>query len=151
MDTRPHLGTRLSFTGAWYTSKIAHAGSKEVLMFRALANRGNLGCNYIDLVALEPNTSIGLHRHGRNDTEIYVKIQGMGEMTIEDETLVVTTGDVVVNPPNGTHGLVNVGKTLLKLVVIDVPVAHDTTSKFKLACADNLCELAEHDQFGFLK
>ena len=128
MDTRHNLGTRLSFTGGWYTSKIAHAGYKEVLTFRALANRGDLGCNYIDLVALEPNTSIGLHRHGPHDTEIYVIVQGMGEMTIEDETLVVTTGDVVVNPPNGTHGLVNVGKTLLKLVVIDVPVAHDTTS-----------------------
>ncbi|KND54535.1 Mannose-6-phosphate isomerase [Candidatus Paraburkholderia kirkii] len=51
-----------------------------------------------------------------------------GRKTIEHETLVVTTGDVVVNPPNGTHGLVNVGKTLLKLVVIDVPVAHDSTS-----------------------
>ncbi|WP_198155368.1 cupin domain-containing protein [Candidatus Burkholderia verschuerenii] len=97
-------------------------------MFRALANCGDLGCNYIDLVALEPNTSIGLHRHGPHDTEIYVIVEGLGEMTIEDETLFVTTGDVVVNPPNGTHGLVNVGNILLKLVVIDVPVAHDATS-----------------------
>ncbi len=128
MDTRHSLDTRLSFTDAWYTSNTAHAGYKEVLMSRAFINRGDLGCNYIDLVALEPNTSIGLHRHGPHDTEIYVMVEGLGKMTIEDETLLVTTGDVVVNPPNGMHGLVNVGKTLLKLVVIDVPVAHDSIS-----------------------
>lgn len=131
MNTPSGLNFLLSFADAWYTSNTAHAGCNEVLMSRALFNGGHLGLNYIDLVALEPETSIGLHRHGPYDTEIYVIIEGQGKLTLEENTFAVTAGDVVVNPPNGVHGLINTGSSLLKIVVVAVPLAHDAASQIQ--------------------
>ena len=117
-------GIRLAFRSSFYNASVAHDGRGAILVSRALDGRKDLGCNFIDLVAMQPGTSIGTHRHGGRDAELYVIIEGEGEMLMGNQRLRVSRGDVLVNPPHGTHGLSNLGDRLLKLVVIDLPVEH---------------------------
>ena len=44
-------------------------------------------------------------------------------MTVDDRSFGVGPGDVIVNRPGGTHGLVNDGAGPLRLVVVDVAVS----------------------------
>ena len=41
-------------------------------------------------------------------------------MRVENEDVEVGPGDVIVNPPGGTHGLANTGVEPLRMVVLDV-------------------------------
>lgn len=76
---------------------------------------------FINYTVLSPGTSIGLHRHG-DDEEIYIVLEGMGLMTVDQESQAVTAGDVIVNKPYGSHGIVNDGEQDLKLLVFEVAV-----------------------------
>lgn len=123
METRGRAdGIRLAFRSSFYESSVAHDGQGSVLVSRVIKNRRDLGCNFIDMVALQPGTSIGPHSHGGRDAEMYIIIEGEGEMLMGSERLKVSSGDVLINPPHGTHGLSNLGDRLLRLVVIDLPV-----------------------------
>jgi mannose-6-phosphate isomerase-like protein (cupin superfamily) len=41
-------------------------------------------------------------------------------MRVENDEVDVKPGDVIVNPPGGTHGLANTGSEPLRMVVLDV-------------------------------
>jgi len=61
---------------------------------------------FIHYTCLPPGTTIGLHKHG-NDEEVYVILEGMGEMDVDGVRSPVKPGDVILNVPFGTHALYN--------------------------------------------
>ncbi|MCJ8326805.1 MAG: cupin domain-containing protein [Campylobacterales bacterium] len=68
-------------------------------------------------VSMPPNSSMGLHEHGE-DEEMYIILNGNGLMTIEGESCRVKKGDMILNKPNGTHGLLNDSSQELELLII---------------------------------
>jgi len=68
-------------------------------------------------VIMSPNSSMGLHEHGE-DEEMYIILNGEGLMTIEGEDKRVGKGDMILNKPHGTHGLLNDSNQELELLII---------------------------------
>ncbi|KGJ88581.1 cupin domain-containing protein [Colwellia psychrerythraea] len=68
-------------------------------------------------VKMPPNSSMGLHEHGE-DEEMYIILNGEGLMTIGGENKRVRKGDMILNKPHGTHGLLNDSDQELELLII---------------------------------
>ena len=49
---------------------------------------------------------------------MYIILKGEGTMTIEGESRKVTSGDMIVNKPHGTHGLMNTSDSEIELLII---------------------------------
>lgn len=65
--------------------------------------------------------------HNQDQEEIYVILEGEGEMCLGDEKHTVTAGQTVFIPPEEFHQLTNTGKTPLKMIYCYGPagdVAH---------------------------
>jgi mannose-6-phosphate isomerase-like protein (cupin superfamily) len=70
---------------------------------------------------LPPGGFEGMHSHsepGRPLEEIYVVTEGMGQMTVEDETYSIGVGDAVLARVGSRHDLRNTGKGPLRVLVI---------------------------------
>lgn len=101
----------------------AHGGDGEIGFHRVFeAALFESPCNFVDYAEIPPGASIGRHRHG-DDEEIYLVLDGDGVMTLDDESLEVSAGSVIVNRRNGVHGLRNVGDRPLRLFVVEVALA----------------------------
>ena len=74
---------------------------------------------FINYTILPSGVSIGSHKHG-DDEELYIILEGNGEMTVNGEVRSVTAGDIIVNPPFGSHELVNNSDSDLKILVMEV-------------------------------
>jgi mannose-6-phosphate isomerase-like protein (cupin superfamily) len=98
----------------------AHGGDGRIL-FARLFEKGFLrsACNFVDYAVLPPGTSIGRHRHGRNE-EIYLVLEGRGKMHLDGVDHDVGPGSVILNRPGGTHGLRNVGDGELRIFVVEI-------------------------------
>ena len=75
--------------------------------------------DFIDRVVVPPGSTVGYHRHGGNE-EMYILLDGHGTMTIEGEQVSVKKGDMILNPAQGAHGLVNDSDGDIDLLVIQV-------------------------------
>ena len=65
--------------------------------------------------------------HNQDQEEIYVILEGEGEMCLGDEKHTVTAGQTIFIPPEEFHQLTNTGKTPLKMIYCYGPagdVAH---------------------------
>jgi mannose-6-phosphate isomerase-like protein (cupin superfamily) len=102
---------------------VAHDGDGRI-HFARLAEAGALagGCNFIDYAELPVGASIGRHRHRDDEEELYLVLDGGGQMWRNGETFEVRAGDLIRNPPGGEHGLVNTGAGPLRLFVIELRV-----------------------------
>jgi mannose-6-phosphate isomerase-like protein (cupin superfamily) len=74
---------------------------------------------FINYVELEPESSVGLHRHGDNE-EVYVVLSGNGIMTVNGERQAVKTGDLILNKPGSEHGLENTAGEPLRFLAFEV-------------------------------
>jgi mannose-6-phosphate isomerase-like protein (cupin superfamily) len=100
--------------------ELLHGGegkAKNVRVFSKEDFETNL--NFIIYTELDPNASIGYHTHGENE-EVYVILEGSGEMTVNGETRPVKPGDVLVNKMGWSHGLANTSELPLKILVFEV-------------------------------
>lgn len=104
-------------------STIAHDGHGEILTTR-VADAGHVqgACNFIDYTVMPPGSTIGLHTHLRTEEEYYLILSGTGLMRCGEETFTVYAGDLIRNPPGGSHGLENTGDGPLTLFVFEVGV-----------------------------
>ena len=101
----------------------AHGG-EGLIRFARIVDRTGVagGCNFIDLAELPPGTSVGLHTHASTEEEFYLVLGGTGEMTRNGEVFQVQPGDLIRNPPGGTHALRNTGSQPLKIFVFELVV-----------------------------
>jgi mannose-6-phosphate isomerase-like protein (cupin superfamily) len=77
------------------------------------------GVDYIHDDILPPGVSIGIHRHDE-DEEYYYILSGKGMMTLDQERIEVTGGDITAVYPGGMHGLENTGNADLHIIVFSV-------------------------------
>ncbi len=75
--------------------------------------------DFFDRITVPAGASIGCHRHGHNE-EMYIVLKGSGSMTLGNETFQVQQGDMLLNPPNGEHGLVNDSNQDIDLLIVQV-------------------------------
>ena len=61
---------------------------------------------FFNYTVLPKGASFGAHEH-KDDNEIYVILEGEGHYECNGEITEVKPGDVLVNPPYGTHALYN--------------------------------------------
>ena len=81
--------------------------------------------DFIDRVTVPPGTRVGYHQHGANE-EMYILLDGHGVMTIEGTEHRVTKGDMILNPPFGSHGLLNDSDGDIELLVLQIAVPEKT-------------------------
>ena len=77
------------------------------------------GLNFVHDDILPPGVSIGNHRHD-TDEEYYYILSGKGVMTLDQERVEVTGGDITAVYPGGVHGLENTGNEDLHIFVFSV-------------------------------
>ncbi|MEJ7598826.1 MAG: cupin domain-containing protein [Kofleriaceae bacterium] len=105
------------------TARSAHGGVGEIAWARIADAAALTGaCNFIDYAVIPPGASIGRHRHADSEEELYLVLEGTGELWRDGDHLAVRAGDVIRNRPGGEHGLVNTGAGSLRLFVIEVRV-----------------------------
>jgi mannose-6-phosphate isomerase-like protein (cupin superfamily) len=110
---------RYKFEGCAFERVRAHGGAREIAFARVVARqRGSI--RFIDLSVLEPGADIGCHTHEADNEELYIVVSGRGWMTLDGHEFEVGPGHVILNRPGGTHGLRNIGKEELRIVVIEV-------------------------------
>ena len=73
-------------------------------------------------VVMPAGTSIGDHEHGENE-EMYIILRGDGLMTTDGHEQRVTAGDMILNRPGGTHGLVNDTDSPIELLIIQAGIS----------------------------
>jgi mannose-6-phosphate isomerase-like protein (cupin superfamily) len=101
----------------------AHDGEGMIRFARIVDRTGLAGsCNFIDLAELPPGSSVGSHTHAGSEEEFYLVLSGTGEMTRNGEVFQVEAGDLIRNPPGGTHALRNTGSQALKIFVFELEV-----------------------------
>ncbi|HET8679777.1 MAG TPA: dimethylsulfonioproprionate lyase family protein [bacterium] len=66
-----------------------------------------------------PRGAVPAHHH--SNEEIYVILQGEGQMTVGDETFPVSAGSAVYLPPNIPHELHNTGEGNLVTIFVYAP------------------------------
>ena len=77
---------------------------------------------FLHYTVLPPGATIGDHKHGNNE-ELYIVLEGSGEMTMDGISYPVVKGDVMINKPYGAHGLKNTSATeSLQLLVFEVAI-----------------------------
>ncbi|HEY3331394.1 MAG TPA: cupin domain-containing protein [Capsulimonadaceae bacterium] len=80
------------------------------------------GIKFVHDNIIPPGASIGFHQHV-HDEELYMILNGTGEMRIDDETVPVGPGDICLTRPGHSHALVNTGKTDMHFYVIGCQLA----------------------------
>jgi mannose-6-phosphate isomerase-like protein (cupin superfamily) len=118
--TRATSADRFSFETVALAPVHAHGGRAPVLFCRARRGSAATAHNFVDLTIVPPGGEIGRHTHADDNEETYIVVSGRGRMEAGGETFDVAAGTVVVNPPGGTHALVNPGPEELRLVVIEL-------------------------------
>ncbi len=75
---------------------------------------------FCDIYCFEPGQEQTLHSHEHND-KIYYVLEGIGTLTVGEESRQVEAGWAVLCPPGEDHGVVNTGGDRLVLLVFMAP------------------------------
>jgi len=90
---------------------------KDTVLFSENDFKTNL--RFIRYMVLPPRTSIGFHKHGDNE-EVYIILKGNGIMKVNEAELEVKPGDVILNEPFDSHGLLNNSDSDMEILVFEV-------------------------------
>lgn len=121
MSSAETLFNRCNIYEVELTATRAHEGAGLVHFARLLTKPAQSSmCNFADFTCMPPGTSIGRHRHRSCEEEYYLILDGVGTMWRDGEEFPVRAGDLIRNPPGGSHGLVNSGSSDLRLFVFEL-------------------------------
>ncbi|HZK27584.1 MAG TPA: cupin domain-containing protein [Thermoclostridium sp.] len=99
------------------TSHKGEGSLKDVVLFNDSDFHTNL--RFFRYMVLPAGTSIGYHKHGDNE-ELYVILKGNGLMHVNDDEVEVKSGDVIINQPFDSHGLINTSSSDMEILVFEV-------------------------------
>ncbi len=98
----------------------AHGGEGLIGFDRLVTGEAGQPLHFVDLAVVPYGSSIGVHTHGPDEEEYYFVIEGTATMTLNGESVEVGPGDLVRNPPGGTHSLVNDRSDTVRLLVFEI-------------------------------
>lgn len=99
------------------TEKNSHDGIGEIQIQKVFRRVDfETGWDFALRVIMPPNSSMGVHDH-KNDEEMYIILKGNGLMTIDGAEKRVKEGDMILNKPYGTHGLLNDSDDEIELLI----------------------------------
>ncbi len=101
------------------TVENCHGGVGTLVCIERFAHyrRPDAGITYVHDDLLPPGTSIGEHTH-EGDEEVYLILNGEGEMLIDGTPVRVGCGDVCITGSGHRHALHNTGSEPMRLIVI---------------------------------
>lgn len=100
--------------------EISHEGEGIIQKIRAFNTEDfKTSIDFIDYIIVPSGASVGVHKHGLNE-EVYFVISGKGEMIINSKERNVKSGDIIVNPLAGIHGLVNNSENEMRILIFQV-------------------------------
>jgi mannose-6-phosphate isomerase-like protein (cupin superfamily) len=91
-----------------------HNGGGETTGYSFFAKADNLKMTFRKRV-LHPGSAIGYHL--QKEDEVYYIISGTGEMQMNGKTFPVTAGDAILTRPGSSHGLKQMGKEDLVIII----------------------------------
>jgi len=99
-------------------------GGEGLIRFARLCDEGQSSgsCRLIGMAEIPPGSSLGRHRHGSDEEEFCLVLNGQGVMWRNGEEFPVRAGDLIRNPPSGEHSLYNLGPDPLRIFVFEVSV-----------------------------
>jgi len=80
----------------------------------------------VQMVVMAPHTTIEDHYH-KTSREFYYVLQGECLLTINNETLRLSAGDMLLTEPDDVHKLINNGNKEFKLLVFKTNATSDDT------------------------
>ena len=99
-------------------SKNSHGGEGAVDLYKVWDRDDFVGnWDFACRVVMPSKSSMGVHKHGQNE-EMYIILEGEGTMTINSEKVKVKKGDMILNEPNGEHGLINDSDKEIELLIM---------------------------------
>jgi len=111
------IGQRFSFDSAGFHAEVAHDGHGTILTSRVFRGDDASHCRFVDLSTVPAGSAIGTHTHERDNHELYVIVAGRGLMELDGEVFEVGPGDAVLTRPGSSHGLKQVGKEDLVILI----------------------------------
>lgn len=91
----------------------------ELLHPDTVAGAGNLGCSIAHAIVLVGEETLP-HKLAKS-TELYYILQGTGEMHIDDDTAMLSPGQIVLIPPGARQYIRNAGTEDLVFLCIVAP------------------------------
>ena len=132
MTTKADAWVRLTLAEVPLSEVVAHDGIGSIRFCRIASqekkHEPGLGlplrgaCNYMDYSVVPVGASVGLHQHRENEEEFYLILRGRGRLFCNGQSLDVGAGDLLRNPPGGSHALDNTGSEELVMFVFEVQV-----------------------------
>jgi len=83
----------------------------------------------MSFVQYEIEKGATLHEHHHDNEEVWIVLDGQLEMTLDGETSVARTGDMVVVPRNAPHSARAL--TAVRAIVVDQPARHEIPGRGK--------------------
>jgi mannose-6-phosphate isomerase-like protein (cupin superfamily) len=127
LDPRPTIERdasafdRCNLWGLPLLNIVAHDGQGTIQSRRILTSAEISGaCNFMDVSVVPPGSGVGEHTHGADEEEYYLILTGSGLMRREGCSFRVRRGDLIRNPPGGTHALLNDGTEDLRMFVFEL-------------------------------
>lgn len=100
----------------------SHGGTGAVDLYEIWGNSDfKSDVDFFDRVVVPPGSTVGFHRHGKNE-EMYIVLEGTGLMKIESKEISISKGDMILNPVGGRHGLVNNSSENIDLLVVQISI-----------------------------
>lgn len=69
---------------------------------------------------LEPGQAVPVHKH-EDAVDVFQVVEGVGELTLDDEVHTASPGTVILIPPGQAHGIANSGPERLVLTSVYIP------------------------------
>jgi quercetin dioxygenase-like cupin family protein len=69
---------------------------------------------------LEPGQEVPVHHH-EDAVDVWQVVEGLGEMTLDNEVHTVSPGAVILIPPQQAHGIANPGPERLVFTSLYIP------------------------------
>jgi mannose-6-phosphate isomerase-like protein (cupin superfamily) len=91
-----------------------HNGGGRTVGYSFFSKANNLKMTFRKRV-LHPGSAIGYHL--QKEDEVYYIISGTGEMQMNGKTFPVKTGDAILTRPGSSHGLKQMGKNDLVIII----------------------------------